>query len=305
VFVVTRDVQQLRVGVVGAGPWSTMIHAPMFANHPRTTLAGVWGRRIEAAEEVASPYGAPAFSSFEALLDSCEAVSFAVPPDVQAEMAMTAARAGKALLLEKPLALDLAHATQLVNVISETGVPNQLDLTWRYADVVRSFLLEVEAAERIGGRAEFITGAYLGGTFATPWRLEHGPLLDVGPHLIDLLEAALGPVVGIRAHGDLHRWIGLFLEHDTGLASEVSISAYAPIRATGSDLVAPIRAGAEVYTSGGAVAVDTSDVFNETTTNRIIDEFIETVGHRSSHVLDAHHGLHLQRLLESAISDVT
>jgi predicted dehydrogenase len=276
----------------------------MFASHPRTTLAGVWARRIEAAEEVASPHGADAFSSFDALLDDCDALSFAVPPDVQAEMATIAARAGKALLLEKPLALDVEHAERLVNVIADTGVPNQLDLTWRYADVVRSFLDKVRGAEPIGGRAEFITDAYLGGTFATPWRLEHGPLLDVGPHLIDLLEAALGAVVGIRAHGDLHRWIGLFLEHDTGLSSEVSISAYAPVGSDRSPVVAPIRAGAEVYTSLGGVEVDTSNVFDETTTTRIIDEFIETVEHHSSHILDAYHGLHLQRLLATAISDV-
>jgi predicted dehydrogenase len=301
---VTGGDRPVRVGVVGAGPWSGLIHAPMFANHPRTTLAGVWARRPGAAEEVASPYGAPGFSSFDALLDRCDALSFAVPPDVQADMAATAARAGKALLLEKPLALGVGPAEQLVDAIDRAGVPNQLDLTWRYADVVRSFLRDVDAAVPVGGRARFITDAYLGSVFATPWRLEHGPLLDVGPHLIDLLEAALGTVVGIRAHGDPHRWIGLLLEHDGGLASEVSISAYAPVGAGRSGEVAPIRAGAEVYTSGGAVEVDTSDVFDATTVTRIVDEFVATVEHRSPHRLDAHHGLHLQRLLATAVADI-
>ncbi len=306
------DVRPLRVGVVGAGPWSGLFHAPMFADHPRTTLAGVWARRLEAAEAVASPYGAPAFSSFEALLDDCDALSFAVPPDVQADMA-AAARAGRALLLEKPIALDVDHAEQLVQVIAEAGVPSQLVLTWRYSDAVRSFLRQVGEAEPVGGRAEFVSDASLGGAFATPWRLEHGPLLDVGPHVIDLLEAALGTVVGVRAHGDLHRWIGLFLEHDTGLASEASISAYAPVApyapegsvgSVGPDAVTPIRSGAEVFTAQGAIDVDTSDVVGETTTTRIVDEFVETVARGSAHPLDARHGLHLQRLMADAVRDI-
>jgi len=91
----------LRVGVVGAGPWALLVHAPMFAVHPRTQLTAVWGRRLAAAEEVAAPLGAVAFDSFAPFLDAVDAISFAVPPDVQADLAVAAARAGKALLLEK------------------------------------------------------------------------------------------------------------------------------------------------------------------------------------------------------------
>ena len=43
------DTSSLRVGVVGTGPWAHLVHAPMFAVHPRTTLAAVWGRRLDAA----------------------------------------------------------------------------------------------------------------------------------------------------------------------------------------------------------------------------------------------------------------
>ena len=85
----------LRVGVVGAGPWAMFVHAPMFAVHPRTELTAVWSRRLGAAEEVATPLGAVAHDSFDHFLDADDAVSFAVPPDVQADLAVTAARAGK------------------------------------------------------------------------------------------------------------------------------------------------------------------------------------------------------------------
>ena len=75
----------LRVGLVGAGPWATIVHAPLLAGGPGTRLEVVWARREEAAAELAGKYGAAAAGSFEALLERCDAVAFAVPPAVQAE----------------------------------------------------------------------------------------------------------------------------------------------------------------------------------------------------------------------------
>ena len=55
------------VGVVGAGPWARMLHAPMLAGGPETTLAGVWARRAEAARELAEANGTQAVGSLEEL----------------------------------------------------------------------------------------------------------------------------------------------------------------------------------------------------------------------------------------------
>ncbi|EFD64720.1 oxidoreductase, partial [Streptomyces lividans TK24] len=98
----------VEVGLVGAGPWARAMHARVLAAGPETRLAAVWARRTEAARETAAPYGAHVAADFEELLDHCEAVAFAVPPAVQAELAPLAAKRGKDLLLEKPLGPDLA-----------------------------------------------------------------------------------------------------------------------------------------------------------------------------------------------------
>ena len=74
----------LRVGLVGAGPWAGLFHAPMLASGPQTSLAAVWARRPEAAEQLATSYGAQHAASFDDLLAACDAVAFAVPPPVQA-----------------------------------------------------------------------------------------------------------------------------------------------------------------------------------------------------------------------------
>ncbi len=289
---VTSEEEPLRVGVVGAGPWARFVHAPMFAHHPGVKLVGVWGRRVEAAEEVAHPHGAVGLASYDELLSRVDALSFAVPPDVQASMASVAAEAGKALLLEKPIALDLGLAQSLADVVQSHDVPTQMVLTWRYADHVRRFLDQVAAApDVVGARGQFLAGAMLGGMFATPWRLEEGPLMDLGPHVIDLLDVALGPVIGIRAHGDPLRWVGLLLDHEGGAVSEASLSSVTGIE--------PARAGVEVFTRDRLIDVDTTGLSAEVLP-RIVDEFVVTATTRASHPLDLRRGLHLQRLLTNA-----
>jgi predicted dehydrogenase len=268
----------------------------MFAHHPRTTLAGIWARRTDAASDLASANDTRPFATFAELIDNCDAVAFAVPPDVQAELAVTAARSGKALLLEKPIALDLAAARRLVDAVEDANVGSQIVLTWRYATPMRAFLDEVAASEPIGGRGHFISGALLGGPFATPWRLQHGPLLDLGPHVIDALDAALGAVVRVRAHGDPRRWVGLLLDHESGIASEASLSAYSRVE--------PHRSGIEVYTDGGVIEIDASSAVGADAITTIVDEFVETA-RGAAHPLDVHRGLHLQRVLHDAARDLS
>ena len=54
-----RD-DRLKVGVVGAGPWATLVHAPMIAASEQTELSGVWARRPEAASNLAGAHGTTA-----------------------------------------------------------------------------------------------------------------------------------------------------------------------------------------------------------------------------------------------------
>ena len=282
---------QVRVGVVGAGPWATLLHAPMLAASGATELSGVWARRPAAAAELARRNGTTAYASFDELLEHVDALAFAVPPDVQAELAIAGARAGKALLLEKPLALDLGRAGELAAAVDAAGVPTQMVLTWRYAAVVRSFLDAVAATTPLGGRGCFLTGGLLGGMFATPWRIEQGPLFDLGPHVLDLLDAALGPIVAVEARGDLHRWIGLECTHASGVVSEASLTAYSRL--------AKVRAGVEVYGPDGVCEVDTDGVSADAAP-RIAAEFAGVVRSGRPHLLDVHRGLHLQRLVDGA-----
>lgn len=164
-------------------------------------------------------------------------------------------------------------------------------LTWRYSAATRSFLARVSALEPFGGYAANISGALLGGDFASPWRLERGAILDVGPHMIDMLDAALGRVTGVRAHGNTLGWAGLLLEHETGAVSEASLCMSVPGETPPSRVEVYGRLGREAI-DGGQLGSDTFAV--------MLTEFAQTVRRGGGHPLDAAHGLHLQEIISAA-----
>jgi len=283
----------VRVGLVGAGPWARAVHARMLAAGPETQLTSVWARRPEAARETAAPYGAGVAATFEELLDGCEAVAFAVPPAVQAELASVAAKAGKALLMEKPIALDLPSAQRLVDAVDTAGVVSQLVLTNRYHPATRQFLKAAQGLDVVGARSCCLSGAFLGGDFATPWRLEHGALLDLGPHLLDLLDAALGPIVRVRGAGDLRRWIELTCEHASGAISQASLSGSVDVERGITRI--------ELFGRHPELVFDSTALDHEESWPVLRREFATAVRTGRSGELDARRGLYLQTLMAQAL----
>ncbi|MCZ4602641.1 Gfo/Idh/MocA family oxidoreductase [Streptomyces sp. Lzd4kr] len=280
------------VGLVGAGPWARAMHARMLAAGPETRLTAVWARRAEAASELAVRHGARTAISFDELLDECEAVAFAVPPSVQAQLAPLAAERGKALLLEKPLGPDLPSAERVADAVLSSGVVSQLVLTKRYHPTTEAFLDVARTREITGARSCYLHGAFLGGDFATGWRLEHGALLDLGPHLIDLLDTAVGPIKSIRSTGDPRRWIELSCEHDNGAVSQASLS--------GSVAVPRAITRLELFGAETPLTYDTADIDHEECWPILRRAFATAVRTNRPTELDAARGLYLQRLIDQA-----
>lgn len=283
----------LRIGLVGAGPWAQFAHAPAIAAHRDATLAGVWARRTEASGKLAAKYHAPAFERIEQLFEASDAVVFSVPPDVQETLAVQAAAAGKALLLEKPIAGTLVGAERLAAACDEARVPTLVALRWRFSTAVRQFITTAQTQKPFAGRGIFVSGAFLSGSpFATPWRLDRGPLLDLGPHVIDLLDAALGPVTSVNARGDRHGWVSLELAHESGAVSNAALCATTPID--------PSQAGVELFGTAGALRIDCNSAVGPDDFVRMYDEFIAAAQGGSPAVCDVRRGLYIQRILDDA-----
>jgi len=233
------------MGVVGTGYWAEVVHARGVAAHPDVELVGVWGRDLGKAQALADKHGAAAYDDFDALLADVDLLTFAVPPHVQAELAVRAAEAGKHLLLEKPITTDLAAADRLVAAVERSGVSTVVFFTYRFVPFFEAWLNDVRAHDLRGGSAWWYVGhAAADSPFASsPWRQADGALWDVGPHALSQLLPALGPVTGVagaRGEGDL---VHVVLTHESGATSLMSLCMTMPADAE--------RVGAEFYDEHG------------------------------------------------------
>lgn len=285
----------LRFGLAGAGPWASGVHAPAIAAHPDAELVAVWARRPAAAQEIARRHGATVATDPDALFAEVDAVSFAVPPGVQADLATRAAAAGKHLVLEKPVGATVAQAEALADAVDSAGVTSAVLLTLRYAPEVIEWLTTARTTGGwTSGNARWYGDALLAGPFAdSPWRHERGGLVDVGPHTFDLLDAAISPIVDVLAasHGDHDVW-HVLLAHENSARSTASISLALPV-----DSVVDVT----LYGTAGTLAMPTPGTSSQDCYRRLLDEFVALVRtDRAGHPLDVRHGLHLQRLVERA-----
>ncbi|MCD9874633.1 Gfo/Idh/MocA family protein [Streptomyces guryensis] len=252
----------MRTGLLGTGPWAEMTHAPALQEHSVLEFVGVWGRRSEAAKQLADRFGTRAYDDVDALFADVDAVAVALPPAVQAELAVRAARAGCHLLLDKPLATTVGQGRAVVEAVREAGVASVVFFTSR-------FLPETEAwiAEQAGVGGWFTAHAqWLGSLFGgdshsafadSPWRQEKGALWDVGPHALSVLLPVLGDVRRVAAAapgpGDTAH---LVLDHVGGASSTVTLSLSAPPAAAGAAVELRGEAGVSVlpHSTAGAVA---------------------------------------------------
>lgn len=295
----------VRVGLVGAGQWAATMHAPLHSAGAETQLAGIWSASGGTAEALAARHGVPAFTSFEELLASCEAVDFAVPPAVQAELAPRAADAGRALLLEKPLGASLQQATAVADAVRRNRVANAVVLTKRYHQRTRRFLataaeLRSEAAV-LGVTGTYLHGGFLDGGFleaGSPaakdtrgWRDEFGALYDLGPHLLDLMELAAGPIDAVLAEGRKD-YVALTTFHSGGATGQASLS--------GSVRLPQARTTISVYSSAGSLDYTTEGMDHSECWPALRREFADAVRLGTAVTVDVERALHVQALVEAA-----
>jgi predicted dehydrogenase len=228
----------LTFGLIGTGHWARFAHARALASAPDVKFAAVWGRNTEAAAGMAAEFGITAHVDFDAFLAEVDAVAFSVPPDVQSELAAVAARAGKHLLLEKPVALTETAADALVRAVDEAAVASVVFFTARFQPDARAWLADVVAdGGWQGGRALWLGSSLAESSpFNTPWRRAKGALWDLGPHVLSLLWPILGPVETVTADAGRGDLAHLVLHHQDGATSTATVTQGAPEAADGFDL---------------------------------------------------------------------
>jgi predicted dehydrogenase len=286
----------MRIGLLGTGPWARMAHAPALGGHEGLDFAGVWGRRTEAAKELADLYGTRAYDDVDALFADVDAVAVALPPAVQAPLAARAARAGCHLLLDKPLAATVEDGRAVVEGVEAAGVASVVFFTTRFQSETETWIAEQAGAQGwFTGRAEWLGSVFTDDSpFAdSPWRREKGALWDVGPHALSVLLPILGDVRGVSAAaqgpGDT---VHLVLDHAGGASSTLTLSLTAPSAAAGVVL--------ELRGEAGVRLLPESSEGILTAFSRAADALLDAARTGRPHPCDARFGLRVTEILAAA-----
>ncbi|MFJ6791820.1 Gfo/Idh/MocA family protein [Streptomyces angustmyceticus] len=237
-----------RIGLLGTGPWARRVHAPALAAHPGVAFTGVWGRRAEAAAALAQVHDTRPYESPDELFEACDAVAIALPPSVQAALALRAAAAGCHLLLDKPVATTVPEARALVAAADRAGVASVVFFTARFGEQEGAWI----AAQAAAGGWFSAHADWLGSVFAedssspyahSPWRREKGGLWDVGPHALSVLLPVLGDAEEITATRGPADAVLLTMRHSSGAASSATLALTAPAAAAGVEVTLRGTAG--------------------------------------------------------------
>ncbi|MFE7214475.1 Gfo/Idh/MocA family protein [Streptomyces sp. NPDC001698] len=290
----------MRIGLLGTGPWARMVHAPALSGHGELDFAGVWGRRTAAAKDLAERHGTHAYDDLDALLAEVDAVAIALPPHVQADLAVRAARAHCHLLLDKPLAATVEQGRAVVGAVRETGVASVVFFTVRFQPEPEAWIAEQAArGDWFTARAQWLGAVFTGDSpfAASPWRREKGALWDVGPHALSVLLPVLGDVqrVTAAAHGPGDT-VHAVLDHVGGASSTLTLSLTAPPAAAGATVELRGEAGVTLLPESSEDAVAAY--------GRATDALLAAARTGRPHPCDAVFGLRVTEILAAAEAEL-
>ena len=194
--------ENIRLGCVGLGRWAGVL-AEGVRKTPGLRIAACHTRSDGRKEAFARKYGCRPCPDYAAILEDpdIDAVVLTTPHSAHKEQVLAAARAGKHVFVEKPIAVTLGDARACVEACESAGVVLMVGHCWRWVASVQ----EAKTLLDTGALGEVTQAA---GHFGNPrarnygreiWRDDPeesplGPFTGPGFHLLDILKYLLGPV---------------------------------------------------------------------------------------------------------------
>ncbi|MBI3973439.1 MAG: Gfo/Idh/MocA family oxidoreductase [Chloroflexi bacterium] len=127
----------IRIGILGTGTVS-QAHIRALRHLPQAKLVAFVDPLVERAETVAAEHGGRAFAEVGEALDLVDAVWICTPPHLHAELAIAAARAGKHVFVEKPMAHTLEAADAMLAAARGAGVKLMAGQSVRFVPAVQT-----------------------------------------------------------------------------------------------------------------------------------------------------------------------
>lgn len=198
----------LHVVFVGTGWWGTELAKAAQSLPDTYTIAGCSALTSAEREAFGAVFGGIGYESFEAVLDdpAVDAVLLATPHSLHVSQIVAAARAGKHVFCEKPLALTAVSADQAISACATASVVLGVGHNRRYSQVAREMkefidaggcgkIVHVEANYSSAGALRLQPGQWRAQREEAPG----GGIAPMAMHMIDTFTWLLGPVARIAA----------------------------------------------------------------------------------------------------------
>lgn len=316
----------VRFAILGFGHHSVRRLLPAFLKCEDAALVGMWRRdQTAAANDCVEHKIAHCFSTREALCASPEVdVVFVTSPDaMHKEDVLLALKHGKAVLCEKPLAMNAAEAEEMSEAAKAAGLLFCVAQNFRFNRTLE-WMRDQIAAGRIGqpqiahAQFEYPADRAPRKWIADPTIACGGPIGDVGVHCIDALRFVLGEdVVNVstlarrdESSGRVEAVASLQLEMTGGIYANVTVSARAPYRTlmeiAGSDGVLIAENGltvdrpVEIVLRRGGELVEMVTVDNGDGYTRMLDDFARALRGVVTFPASGEDGIQNMRVLDAA-----
>jgi len=278
------------------GWWSDVL-ADAMKRSGKLTIGACYSRSEEKRQKFASKYGCRAAQSYEEILNdrSIEAIVNTTPNSVHLETTVAAAKAGKHVFLDKPIANTIEDARGLTQACRRAKVVLALGYQRRRESHFRWIKQHIGEFGRLVNAESNISRDRLGKIDLNSWRytaegMPGGVMLQIGIHYTDVLEYLLGPVKAVSGQfvrlvlpGDNPDVASLIMEHENGAlstlnASYASASEYYLMNVYGKERTAfyDMASGLRILKRGETKAQAVACVENDTIVEEL-EEFMRAV----------------------------
>jgi predicted dehydrogenase len=255
-------------GIVGCGMISSF-HARAIGDVRGAKLAACYDTRAEAAEKFAKQFHCRAYTDLDAMLADPKVaiVTIATPSGAHMEPAVAAARAGKHVIVEKPLEITLKRCDAIIEACKKAGVQLGAIFPSRFHDSS----VKLKRAIEYGRFGRLTLGdAYVkwyrtqeyydSGAWRGTWALDGGgALMNQAIHSVDLLTWLMGPVVEIQANAATLAHVRIEVEDAVVATLRFANGALGVLEATTAAYPGYLKR-IEIHGSGGSAVLEEEDL---------------------------------------------
>jgi predicted dehydrogenase len=325
----TKAIDQLGWGLIGCGDIAAKRVAAALRDAPHSELVSVSRARAELLPAFAAQHGARRFSADwrDLLKDSeIDAIYLATPVSLHAEQAIAAAEAGKHVLCEKPMAIDVEACARMIAAARANDV--RLGVAYyRHHYPVVSRLRAILASGEIGSPVLALAQAFEpfnpGPDHPRAWLLRKtasggGPMADFGCHRIEVLLDLLGRVTRSRGFPTNVRFKDREVEDtcvahlgfESGAQASISVSHAAYERRDTLEIIGTLGSAAVPVLNDGRLRLTTDAGAREehhpphpNLHQPLIEDFVAAVREARDPAVPGEAGLEVQHVLAAIYDD--